>query len=263
MTGMGDASVEVVNVGIDFPLYHGTSRSLKQTIFSAATGRLKEGEHSRLVVQSLREISFTLKSGDRLGLIGGNGAGKTTLLRVMAGAYEPVSGHVRVHGSLYALLDSSFGSNPNLSGRENIRLRGLYTGMTSSEIRNLEEDVQDFAELGDFINIPVRSYSSGMMVRLSFALATAIQPQVLLMDEWLMAGDAAFMDKARRRVEGMVSGAEILVLSSHSPEILRTWCDRLSWIEKGRIRGDGTPDEILERYLPPNYAEPVPLPVQM
>jgi lipopolysaccharide transport system ATP-binding protein len=234
---MGDASVEVVNVGIDFPLYHGTSRSLKQTIFSAATGRLKEGEQSRLVVQSLREISFSLKSGDRLGLIGGNGAGKTTLLRVMAGAYEPVSGHVRVHGSLYALLDSSFGSNPNLSGRENIRLRGLYTGMTSAEIRNLEEDVQDFAELGDFINIPVRSYSSGMM-----------------------AGDAAFMDKARRRVEGMVSGAEILVLSSHSPEILRTWCDRLIWIEKGRIRGDGTPDEILERYLPPNYAEPVAVP---
>jgi lipopolysaccharide transport system ATP-binding protein len=201
------------------------------------------------VVEALRDISFTLHGGDRLGLVGGNGAGKTTLLRTLAGIYEPVTGHVRVEGSLNALLDPSLGMNLDLTGRENIMLRGLYNGMSRPTLAQLEEDVSAFAGLGDFIDLPVRIYSAGMVVRLGFALATAIRPQILLMDEWILAGDAAFIDRARLRLETMVRGADILVLSTHDAAIVRTWCSRVLWLDQGRIRADGPPDEVLEQYL--------------
>ena len=139
--------------------------------------------------------------------MGNNGAGKTTLLRVLAGIYEPVAGEVTIAGSVTALLDPNLGMNQDLTGRENVLLRGLYGGLSPPAIRRLQEEVRDFAELGDFLDLPVRLYSSGMMVRLGFALATAIRPQVLLMDEWFLAGDAAFMEKARERLESMVRGA--------------------------------------------------------
>src|SRR5262249_24413422 len=154
--------------------------------------------------------------GERIGLIGPNGAGKTTLLRSLAGIYEPVEGSVSVRGKLNALLDASLGMNLDLTGRENIMLRGLYSGLDKASIRRLQGDVSPFAELGEFIALRVRIYSAGMIVRLGFAMATAIRPQVLLMDEWILAGDAAFWDRAVMRLEDMVRGAEILVLSSHN-----------------------------------------------
>jgi lipopolysaccharide transport system ATP-binding protein len=243
------ARISVRDVAVDFPLYHGSSRSLKKTVFAAAAGRVGTDRQSRMVVQALSGIRFELASGDRLGLIGNNGAGKTTLLRVLAGIYEPVAGAVTIAGSLTALLDPNLGMNPDLTGRENILLRGLYGGLGRSAIRRLEEDVQDFAELGDFLDLPVRLYSSGMMVRLGFALATAIRPQVLLMDEWFLAGDAAFMEKARERLENMVRGAEILVLSSHVAPVIQAWCTRVIWLEQGRIRVDGPAEEVLAQYL--------------
>jgi lipopolysaccharide transport system ATP-binding protein len=244
-----DARIEAEDVAVYFPLYHGSSRSLKKMVVAAASGRLAKDQQQRIVVQALQDISFTLRSGDRLGLVGSNGAGKTTLLRVLAGIYEPVAGRVRVQGSLNALLDPSLGMNIDLTGRENIALRGLYNGLPRSTLPQLERDVEQFAELSDFIDLPVRIYSAGMVVRLGFALATAIKPQILLMDEWFLAGDAAFMEKARGRLEEMVRGAEILVLSTHQTEIIQTWCTRVLWLEKGRIVADGPPDQVLERYL--------------
>ena len=244
-----DARIEAADVAVYFPLYHGSSRSLKKMVVAAASGRLGKDQQQRIVVQALQDISFTLHSGDRLGLVGSNGAGKTTLLRVLAGIYEPVAGRVRVEGSLNALLDPSLGMNIDLTGRENIALRGLYNGLPRSALPQLERDVEQFAELSDFLDLPVRIYSAGMVVRLGFALATAIRPQILLMDEWFLAGDAAFMDKARHRLEEMVRGAEIMVLSTHQTEIIQTWCTRVLWLEKGRIVADGPPDAVLEQYL--------------
>jgi lipopolysaccharide transport system ATP-binding protein len=244
-----DASIMAEDISVYFPLYHGSTRSLKKMVVAAASGRLGKDQQQRIVVQALQNVSFSLRSGDRLGLVGSNGAGKTTLLRVLAGIYEPVAGRIRVQGSLNALLDPSLGMNIDLTGRENIALRGLYNGLPRSTLPQLESDVEQFAELSDFIDLPVRIYSAGMVVRLGFALATAIKPQILLMDEWFLAGDAAFMEKARDRLEEMVRGAEILVLSTHQTEIIRTWCTRVLWLEKGRIVADGPADEVLEQYL--------------
>ena len=239
----------VHNVSLDFPLYHGNARSLKKTVFNSVAGRMGSDGRQRVVVQALRDISFHLAPGDRLGLVGRNGAGKTTLLRILAGIYEPQAGHVRIQGSLNALLDPNLGMNMELSGRENIMLRGLYHGLSQAEIRRLAEDVAAFADLGDFLDLPVRIYSSGMVVRLGFALATAIRPQVLLMDEWFLAGDSNFLDKARARLEDMVRGAEILVLSTHMPSVIHEWCSRVIWMDQGRIRADGTPEAVMAEYL--------------
>ncbi|MCB8883461.1 ABC transporter ATP-binding protein [Acidisoma cellulosilytica] len=242
------ARIEVEDLRIDFPLYHGQSRSLKRSILAHATGkrRLQENEKHRLVVEALRAISFTLQPGERLALVGHNGAGKTTLLRALAGVYEPVAGSVRIQGSLNALLDPNQGMNPELTGRENVALRGRYHRMNREAVEALQEDVRSFAELGDFFDLPTRIYSSGMIIRLAFAMATAIRPQVLLMDEWFLAGDAAFREKARERLETMVRGADILVLSTHLNDIVRSWCTRVIWLEDGRVRMDGAVDEVME-----------------
>jgi lipopolysaccharide transport system ATP-binding protein len=243
------AVVEVENLSVLFPLYHGSARSLKKMVVAAASGRLGKDQQQRIVVKALSNINLRLESGDRLGLVGSNGAGKTTLLRVLAGIYEPVIGRLRVSGSLNALLDPSLGMNVELTGRENILLRGLYNGLPRSALPRLEEDVAEFAELADFLDLPVRIYSAGMVVRLGFALATAIKPQILLMDEWFLAGDAVFMDKARQRLEAMVRGADILVLSSHQTSIIRNWCTRVLWLDQGQIVADGSAEDVLSRYL--------------
>ncbi len=221
-------------------------------MFAAASGRLGEDRKHRLVVEALRDISFSLRTGDRLGFVGSNGAGKTTLLRTMAGIYEPVSGRIDVKGDVTALLDAGQGMNFELTGRENIRLRGLFNGLNATQIEELQSDVAEFAELAQFLELPVRTYSSGMVVRLGFALATAIKPQILLMDEWIMAGDASFMDKAKYRVETMVRGAEILVISTHSADVILQWCNRVIWMDAGQIKADGAPEEILSAYLTPD-----------
>ncbi len=257
----GSAFIAVDDLSLNFPLYHGGARSLKKTVLSLASSRVgaaSRGGRSggtvgadgakRVVVQALRHITFRLDSGERLGIVGHNGAGKSSLLRVLGGIYEPVAGRIHVGGSINTLLDTNFGMNLDLTGRENITLRGRYVGLSSAGIRALEDDVEAFASLGAFLELPVRVYSSGMIVRLGFGLATAIAPQVLLMDEWFMAGDSRFAVKAHARLETVVRGAEILVLTSHMPSVLRTWCTRLLWLDAGRVVADGPVDEILDRY---------------
>ncbi len=251
-----NARIDIEDLSVWFPLYHGSARSLKKMALAAATGRLGRDRAQHVVVRALRDINLTLTAGDRLGLIGSNGAGKTTLLRVLAGIYEPVAGRIRVQGSLNALLDPSLGMNVELTGRENILLRGLYVGLSRPDLVRLEEDVAEFAELSDFIDLPVRIYSAGMVVRLGFALATAIRPQILLMDEWFLAGDAAFMERARVRLETMVRNADILVLSTHQNAIIREWCTRVLWLDQGHVLADGPPIEVLEQYLGKPLAAP-------
>jgi lipopolysaccharide transport system ATP-binding protein len=239
----------IEGVSVFFPLYHGNARSLKKTVLAAASGRFGEDRQHRVVVQALRDISFSLHGGDRLGLIGANGAGKTTLLRTLAGIYEPVMGRMVIQGSLNALLDAGLGMNMELTGRENIMLRGLYNGLPRAGLARLEEDVAEFASLGDFLDLPVRIYSAGMVIRLGFALATAIRPEILLMDEWILAGDAQFMERARHRLEAMVRSADILVLSTHDTQIVTEWCSRALWLDQGRVRLDGSPDQVVDAYL--------------
>lgn len=243
------AGVDVTGLTISFPLYHGDARSLKKTLGSFGSGRFARDQRQRLMVKALTDVNFSLRPGERLGLVGRNGAGKTTLLRALAGIYEPVEGRVVVRGRMATLLDTSLGMNVELSGRENIRMRGLFSGLSPAAIAEVEQDVENFADLGTFMDLPVRTYSSGMSVRLSFGLATAIMPQVLIMDEWFMAGDASFMDKAKERIAGLVEGTEILILSSHMAKVLEKWCTRLIWMEQGRIVMDGPTAEVLPAYL--------------
>ncbi|MGH7047004.1 MAG: ABC transporter ATP-binding protein [Stellaceae bacterium] len=242
--------ITAFDLSIDFPLYHAESRSLKKAVLSAATSRLGQDRKQRLVVHAVRNVSFTLEAGDRLGLIGENGAGKTTLLRALAGIYEPVGGALSIRGRLSVLLDLSQGMNMDLTGRENIRLFALYKKLSTVDTARLEDDVVAFCDLEQFIDIPVRTYSAGMTVRLGFALATAVRPEILIMDEWLLAGDAAFMEKARHRLESVVRGADILIISSHSAAIIKEWCNRVIWLDRGRIMADGPSDEVLRSYLP-------------
>ena len=243
------SAIDVEGLSLSFPLYHGNARSLKKTVFSTVTGRMAADNRNRVVVEALRDVNLALRPGDRLALVGGNGAGKTTLLRAMAGIYEPVRGWVRVQGSLNALVDPNLGMNPELTGRENIMLRGMYLGLDKRAIEGLAEDVAQFAELTEFLDLPVRIYSSGMIVRLGFALATSVRPQVLLMDEWFLAGDAGFMEKARVRLENLVRGVEILVLSSHAADVVLQWCTRALWMDQGRVKADGPPEQVLTEYL--------------
>lgn len=242
-------SITVKNLYISFPLYHENMRNLRKITNIFLSGRLSEDKHRKIYVQSLRDISFSIKGGERVGLIGTNGAGKTTLLRTMSGIYEPVSGHLRIEGHISSLLDPSVGMNPELTGRENIRLRCYIDGVPRKQMNEIEEKVIEFSELGPYIDLPVKTYSSGMNLRLGFGLITAIDPQILLMDEWFMTGDEGFMLKATHRLENIVKKSQILIISTHSPQILIKWCNRIIWLEQGFLKMVGTPQEVLPVYL--------------
>lgn len=249
-------SLLVEKLSLSFPIYHADSRNLRRWLGervqnarkNVTGGVLSEDERHRLSVKVLKNISFSVQSGERLGLIGRNGAGKTSLMRAIAGIYAPLSGQITIEGRFSALLDAQLGMNPELTGAENIRLRCLFAGYSRQEYRAVLEDVGCFAELGSFIDLPVKTYSSGMTLRLAFGLASAITPQILLMDEWMMAGDARFMERARIRLERLVNTSEIMVLSSHVEDVLRQWCTRIIWLEDGEIRRDGPPEVVLRAY---------------
>ncbi len=244
------AELTLENVSVSFPIYHGGSRSLKKALlFRGTGGQLATDANQRIMVEALRNVSYKFEVGDRVALIGSNGAGKTTLLRVMAGIYEPVGGKVRSRGRISPMFDIGLGIDSEISGYDNIRLRGLILGLSAEEIEARMADIVEFTELGDYLDIPVRTYSSGMMTRLTFAVATCFAPEILLMDEWIMAGDATFMAKAQARIASFVEQASVLVLASHSVAICRRWCNKAIWLEKGQIRQAGEINELLDHYI--------------
>ena len=237
------------NVSVSFPIYHGGSRSLKKSLlFRGSGGQLASDASHRITVEALRNVSMEFRTGDRVALVGKNGAGKTTLLRVMAGIYEPVTGVVKSRGRISPMFDISLGIDGDISGYDNIRLRGLILGLPAREIDERMADIAEFTELGDYLDIPVRTYSSGMMTRLTFAVATCFSPEILLMDEWILAGDAGFLAKAQHRVEAFVEQAGILVLASHSTEICRRWCNKAVWLERGEVKMAADIGAILDSY---------------
>lgn len=224
------------NVTVDFPIYSSPHRSLKKSLLKIATGgRISSDSGGGIVVRALDGVSFDLCEGDRLGLTGHNGSGKSTLLRVLAGVYEPTGGSLVVRGRIASLLDISIGMDQEASGLENIFLRGLLLGLSKEEIAKKTEEIVDFSGLGDFIELPIRTYSSGMTMRLAFSIATSVEADILLMDEWLSVGDADFVKSAESRLRSLVSRTPILVMASHSPDILKEVCSRVVRLEKGRI----------------------------
>jgi ABC-2 type transport system ATP-binding protein/lipopolysaccharide transport system ATP-binding protein len=243
------AHLRLSDVFVEFPIYQGASRSLKLSLLASSTsGNLGRDALNRVNVCALNDISFELHDGDRLGLLGANGSGKTTLLKVLAGIYRPTRGRFSASGQVSALLDASVGLNPEATGRENIILRGMYMGIHPKEMRPHVEEVAEFSDLGDYIDLPVRTYSAGMMVRLAFAASTCIQPEILLMDEWLAAGDARFLAKAQRRLEKFVRSSSIMVLASHSLDLLETWCTRGILLQHGQVRAIGDIGEVVATY---------------
>lgn len=240
--------IDLKNVCLDYPLVRMGNRSLKTQILGAATGGIISTVHSVPVIEALKGISFFLQDGDRLGLVGHNGAGKSTLLKVLAGIYLPTSGLVEIKGKVVSTLNISLGMQPEATGIENIISRGLLLGMKRAEINSRLEDIAAFTELGDYLNLPVRVYSSGMATRLAFATVTAMDADVLLMDEVIGTGDAAFISKAENRLNNFMNRSKIIVLASHSNQIIQKFCNKSLLLEKGRIIAMGSTSEIIEIY---------------
>ena len=244
------ASIEFNNVCVDFPIYNANSRSLKNKLAQVATGgQLGTNEQGVVVVRALEDLTFTLKDGDRVGLLGHNGAGKSTLLRLLSGVYWPSSGSASVNGKVGSLIDISLGIDPEITGRQNAYLRGGLLGISKTEVTEQMEDIIEFSELGSFIDMPMRTYSSGMHLRLAFAVSTILRPEILLMDEWLSVGDESFRHKAEKRMAELVQSTNILVIATHSRAVVQETCNRVIWLEHGTIKMDGKPDSVLKAYF--------------
>ena len=233
------AYIRAEKLCVEFPIYENSHRSLKNTVMHLTTGgRIGVNGSQHPVVRSLTDIDLDLREGDRVGLVGHNGSGKTTLLRVLSGVYSPVRGRLQMQGRVASLLDVSMGMDPDATGFENIYLRGIMDGLMPATIRAKTDEIADFTGLGDYLNRPVRTYSSGMLLRLAFAISTSVEADILIMDEWLSVGDAEFSAKAEQRLGALVSKASILVLASHSPELIAKVCNRKIHLEHGVILSD-------------------------
>ncbi|MEM8811179.1 MAG: ATP-binding cassette domain-containing protein [Pseudomonadota bacterium] len=251
-------SIRVSNVCIDYPIYQGSGRSLRHTLFmnpikSAIAGAKHVGgtitrDEKGIIVRSLDEISFAIDAGERVGLVGQNGAGKSTLLRALAGIYEPNQGSIETDGKVVTFFNTTEGLSPEATGREMIETRGVLLGLSARKRAIMAEDVIEFCELGDYLEMPVRTYSSGMLVRLSFAIATSITADVLLFDELIGAGDARFYEKAKTRLETFIETASIMVVATHSRDILHKWCSRCFLMEHGKLITDGPVEDTLRIY---------------
>jgi len=234
--GLDMARITADKIVVDFPIYEASARSFKSAVLQTATGGLLSVNSAhRVVVRAINGLTFDLKEGDRVGLVGHNGSGKSTLLRVLAGAYEPVSGSLQITGRIASMLDLWLGMNSDATGYENIFLRATIMGLRPKEIAPLVDDICEFAELGDYIYMPLRTYSSGMQMRLAFAVSTSVSADIILMDEWLSAGDASFNEKAQTRLQRMLGNAKILVVASHNEQMIRTTCNKLMRLLHGNM----------------------------
>jgi ABC-2 type transport system ATP-binding protein len=232
---------------VDFPIVDAKSRSLKKTVMGLVGGNI--ASQSKVpIIEALRDINVHLEHGARVALVGHNGAGKTTLLRLLAGIYEPTRGIAEIRGRVAPIFDLGVGMDPEITGLENIIIRGLFLGMTRQQMTERIDDIAEFTELGDFLRMPLRTYSTGMRVRLALGVVTSIDPEILLLDEGIGAVDAAFLEKSKRRLSDLVDRSGLLVFASHSDEFLRELCDTAIWMEHGRVREHGPLEDILRAY---------------
>lgn len=241
-------SIDVHDASVDFPIFDAKSRSLKHTVLGVVGGNVAANARKVVVIEALRGIDLHLEDGDRLALVGHNGAGKSTLLRLLSGIYEPTRGRALVNGRVAPVFDLGVGMDPEISGLENIIVRGLFLGMTRKQMEARVDDIAEFTELGNFLHMPLRTYSTGMRVRLALGVVTSIDPEILLLDEGIGAVDAAFLERAKGRLKDLVARAGLLVFASHSDDLLEQLCTSAIWMEHGTIRQQGPLREVLDAY---------------
>ncbi|MER6993347.1 ABC transporter ATP-binding protein [Saccharopolyspora hirsuta] len=240
-------SIEVRDACVDFPIFDAKTRSLKKKVLGKVGGKIGTGAGVP-IVEALRDITLSLRDGDRVALVGHNGAGKSTLLRLLSGIYEPTRGSARIVGKVAPVFDLGVGMDPEISGYENIIIRGLFLGMTRKQMQRRVADIAEFTELGDYLAMPLRTYSAGMRVRLALGVVTTIDPEILILDEGLGAVDAAFVAKARQRLVDLVNRSGILMFASHADELLLELCTSAIWMDEGRMRMQGPLREVLAAY---------------
>jgi ABC-2 type transport system ATP-binding protein/lipopolysaccharide transport system ATP-binding protein len=243
------ASIILKDVSVDIPIYDVHSKSLlrKMVLNRAVGGRFAQAG-SHVTVIALKNISFEAQHGDRIALVGNNGSGKSTLLRVLSEVYPPTRGSVQVDGRISPLFDATLGMSMDATGWENIRMCGRLWGLTRSQVEDSIADIVGFTELGEYLSVPVRTYSTGMMLRLAFAIATVRAPDVMLIDEVIGVGDARFFEKAFARLRGVVERSSILFVASHADEILRLLCNKAIWLQNGTLMAYGDINEVIAAY---------------
>lgn len=240
---MGEAMIEVENVSMRFRMNSDRILSLKEFVTTALRGKLRYGEFT-----ALDHVSFEVKRGETLGLIGRNGAGKSTMLKVISGILKPTEGRVSCHGNIAPMLELGSGFDMDLTGRENIFLNGAILGYSEAFLKEKYGEIVAFSELERFIETPIRNYSSGMLARLAFSVATVVRPEILIVDEILSVGDAAFQDKSRKRMLELMGGGTTVLFVSHSLQQIRDMCDRVLWLENGRLRMIGPAHTVCDEY---------------
>ena len=244
------AFIKFESVGVDIPVFNTHSRSFKNHLMRMVRGgKIDTNDRGNVVVHALQNLNFSFHDGERIGIIGQNGAGKSTLLRVLNKVYVPSHGQTFIQGEVSSLIDLSLGIDQEATGRENIFLRGALLGMSKREVNEKLDGIIEFSELEQFIDMPVRTYSSGMHLRLAFSVSTIIRSDILLMDEWLSVGDESFKHKAEARLAEIVQATKILVLASHSRELIMNTCNRVLWLENGSIKMDGSPETVCGHYF--------------
>jgi len=263
-------SVVAKDLCIEFPLYEGYRRSLRHALglgrIAASLDRVKsarlgvggeidKGHNGKTVVKALDGLDFEIHEGDRIGLLGHNGSGKTTLLRALAGIYEPIAGTLDIDGRVTPLFDLQLGMDPDATGIENIWMRGRMLDFSRKEIEAHLDDIAEFTELGNYLLMPIRNYSMGMLVRLAFGISTALTPEILILDEMIGAGDASFIDRARARLRKFVERAGILIVASHNTDMLREWCNKAMILEHGKLVGYGPLAPMVAQYTASQSAQ--------
>lgn len=253
---MTENFITLEDIGLEFRVFSTRTRSIKESVLNYVLRREygKPAHH----VAALSGINLHVSHGQRLGIVGDNGSGKSSLLKIITRIYPPTSGRVSCHGFLVPLLEVGIGFNTELSGLENIFLTGAIMGFSRRQMAKRVDRIFDFAELREFADTPVKYYSSGMAQRLAFSIATEIDPEILLLDEIFSAGDIHWMEKAQRRMGALIDRTSILVLVSHSMDLIQTYCDRAIWLEAGKLVMEGTPDKIVEAYRSAAVGSPAP-----
>lgn len=240
---MSKTMIEVSDVSMRFRMNSDRIMSLKEFVTTALRGKLRYQEFT-----ALERVSFTVKKGETLGLIGRNGAGKSTMLKVISGILKPTEGSVTCHGNVVPMLELGSGFDMDLTGKENIFLNGAILGYSEGFLKAKYDEIVEFSELGQFIEVPIRNYSSGMLARLAFSIATVVQPEILIVDEILAVGDAQFQEKSKRRMMELMGGGTTVLFVSHSIEQIREMCSKAVWLEKGKIRVVGDAKELCDAY---------------
>jgi ABC-type polysaccharide/polyol phosphate transport system ATPase subunit len=241
-------SIQLDNVSLSYPIYGANARSFKTQLINMATGGRLDRDSGSIWVEALKNVSFKLEKGDRLAILGHNGAGKSTLLKVLAQIYEPTTGAIKVKGQANCLFDIMMGMDQELNGYENIMLRGLILGLSKQEAKKIVPQVEEFGELGDFMKMPIKTYSSGMKLRLAYGIITSVSSEILLIDEIVNVGDARFMEKAKERMKSLVYQSDIVVLSTHDINIVKEFCNKALWLEKGLVKSLGSVEDVLKIY---------------